>query len=280
MKSVVLVLSLALLIVAAPRVHAQASAIPAATPTAPAGENSDQQGRKLLDQMVEALGGDAWRARKDIVESGRTSAFFHGQPNGNNIEYTYYHRYNPEAERYGFLTDRSMILPGKKTDVVQVWTADNGYEVTYKGRTTLPKEQVEDYMRRRAHSIESVVNVWLKAPGVMVVYEGRSMVERSQADKVTILAADNDAVTIDLDANTHLPLRRTFQWRNTTFKDHDEDAEEYDAYHTIQGLPTPFTISRYRDGDLANQHFFTKVEYNTNLSSELFDPDKLLEKKK
>jgi hypothetical protein len=114
----------------------------------------------------------------------------------------------------------------------------------------------------------------------MVVYEGRSMVERSQADKVTILAADNDAVTIDLDANTHLPLRRTFQWRNTTFKDHDEDAEEYDAYHTIQGLPTPFTISRYRDGDLANQHFFTKVEYNTNLSSELFDPDKLLEKKK
>jgi len=50
-------------------------------------------------------------------------------------------------------------------------------------------------------------------------------------------------VTIDLDVNTHLPLRRTFEWRNETFKDHDEDAEEYDEYHDIQGLPTPFAIT-------------------------------------
>ena len=72
----------------------------------------------------------------------------------------------------------------------------------------------------------------------MVLYDGTSMVERRMADKVTILSANNDAVTIDLDATTHLPLRRTFQWRNTTFKDYDEDVEEYDDYHTVQGLPT------------------------------------------
>lgn len=281
MKLSVSLLSLVLLLtLASHRAQAQASEIPSAAAPAPAGETTDQRGRKLLAQMVEALGGDAWLNRKDIVESGRISSFFHGAPNGNNVEFTLYHRYKPEAERFGFLTERGMIVPGKKTDVVQVWTADNGYEVTFKGRTTLPKEQVEDYLRRRAHSIENVIGTWLKAPDVMVVYEGRSMVERRQADKVTILAANNDAVTIDLDATSHLPLRRTFEWRNTTFKDHDEDAEEYDAYHTIQGLPTPFTISRYRNGDLSNQRFFTKVEYDTNLSPDLFDPDKLLTKKK
>ncbi len=143
MKSAVL--SLALLLAVAPlRAPAQAADVPSAAAPAPAGLTSDQQGRKLLDQMVEALGGDAWLNRKDIVESGRVSSFFHGQPNGNNVEFTFYHRYNPEAERYGFLTDRGVILPGKKTDVVQVWTADNGYEVTFKGRTALPKDQVDD----------------------------------------------------------------------------------------------------------------------------------------
>ena len=67
--------------------------------------------------------------------------------------------------------------------------------------------------------------------------------------------------------------------RNTVFKDHDEDAEEYDDYHTIQGLPTAFTISRYHNGDLVSQTFYTKVEYDVDLSPDTFNPDILLKKK-
>ena len=151
-----------------------------------------------------------------------------------------------------------MIEPGKKIDVVQIWTAGNGYEITFKGQTALPKEQVEDYYRRRAHSIEEVVHNWLKAPGVMVVSEGTVMVVRRLADRVTVLTATNDAVTLDLDATTHLPLRRTFRWRNPQFNDYDEESETYDDYHTIQGLPTPLTITRYHNGEMSSQRFLTK----------------------
>jgi hypothetical protein len=270
-------------VMASPRLFAQASDIPSAAPTRPAGLTSEQLGRKLLDEMIEALGGQAWLDRKDMQVSGRTAAFFQGQPNMNVIEYTGWRQFpdgtRPGAERIGFLTDKSMILPGKKIDVVQIWTADAGYEVTYKGRTTLPKEQVEDYLRRRNHSIESVVNDWLKAPGVMVISEGTGMVERRMVDKVSVLSANNDAVTIELDSTTHLPLRRRFEWRNETFKDHDEDVEEYSDYHTIQGLPTAFTVTRYHDGEMANQRFLTKVLYNQGLSPDLFNPDNLLKKK-
>ena len=169
--------------------------------------------------------------------------------------------------------------PGKKIDVVQIWTADNGYEVTYKGQTTLPKEQVEDYYRRRAHSIEEVVHTWLKAPGVMVVSEGTVMVVRRLADRVTVLTATNDAVTLDLDATTHLPLCRTFRWRNPQFNDYDEESETYDDYHTIQGLPTPLTITRYHNGEMSGQRFLTRVVYNLPLAPSLFDPAVLLKKK-
>lgn len=249
----------------------------------PAAQTQEQRGRQLLDAMVAALGGEAWLNRKDMQFHGRIASFFQGAPSGIVTEFDAWHQFpdatHPEAERIGFLTDKSMILPGKKIDVVQIWTGGNGFEVTYKGKTSLPKEQVEDYYRRRAHSIEEVVRTWLKAPGVMVISDGTSMVERRLADKVTVLSANNDAVTIELDARTHLPLRRTFEWRNTTFKDHDEDAEDYADYHTVQGLPTAFTVTRYHNGDMASQRFLSKVQYNTGLPKELFNPDNLLKKK-
>ena len=283
MKSAVLTLTLFAASLTPLCAHAQAHDIPSAAPPLPAGQTQEQRGRLLLDQMVAALGGDAWLHRTDMTVRGRTAAFFRGEPTGAVIEYSGYRQFpvdgRPEAERIGYITDKSPILPGKKIDIVQIYTAGQGYEVTYKGRTTLPKEQVEDYFRRQNHSVESVIRDWLKQPGVVVIAEGNTMVERRLAEKVTVLSANNDAVTLELDAATHLPLRRTFQSRNAQFKDSDEDVEEYDDYHTIQGLPTALTFTRYHNGDMSSQRFLSKVEYNTNLSPALFNPDNLLKKK-
>ena len=267
--------------------RAQAADIPSAAPATVAGQTDTQRGRILIDQMIAALGGDMWLNRATMQLDGRTSSFFQGQPNPYITEYHELHRFAApkalppqlEADRVGFLTPRGMIMPGKVIDVVQIWTAGHGYEVTYKGRTELPKEQVEEYYRRHAHSIEEVVHNWINAPDVMIIAQGTTMVERRIADKVTVLTAKNDAVTLELDATTHLPVRRTFQWRNPQFKDFDEEAEEYDDYHTVQGLPTPMTITRYHNGEMANQRFITKVVYNTPLSPDLFDPANLLKKK-
>lgn len=273
--------SLALLLPAS--LHAQARDLQDASPPLPNNQTQEQRGRQLLDQMVAALGGPAWLSRHTATELGRTAAFFRGAPTGATIDFNESRQFRTESqpplERIGFLTDKSMILPGKKIDVVQIWTADNGYEITYKGKNPLPKDQVEDYLRRRNHSIEAVVFQWLKAPGVMVVAEGTSMVERHLADKLTVLSANNDAVTIELDVTTHLPLARTFEWRNEQFKDHDEDREEYDDYHTFNDLPTPLTLSRYRNGDLINQRFLSKVEYNVPLTPDTFNPEVILRKK-
>ena len=257
-------------------VWAQAADLPSAAPPTPAGQTDTERGQTLIREMIAALGGDAWLHRTSIQTEGRTSTFFHGQPNPYITEFHDLVRLpgsgQPEAERIGFLTDKSMIFPGKKIDVVQIWKDGHGYEITYKGQTDLPKDQVDDYYRRRAHSIEEVVNTWIHAPGVMILSEGSGMVERHLVDKVTVLTDSNDAVTLELDAATHLPLRRTFQWRNPQFKDFDEEAETYDDYHTIQGLPTPLNITRYHNGDMTAQRYLTKVEYSVPATPDLFDP--------
>src|ERR1700733_11745094 len=284
MKQVTLSIAIGLLITAAAPLRAQARDIPSAAPKQATGETAEQRGRKLLDQMLEALGGDAWLNRKNVKELGHLARFFRGAPTGIVVDFTATRQFangdRPDAQRVGYITDKSMILPGKKIDIVQIWTNNSGHEVTYKGNATLPQEQVDDYFRRQDHSIESIFRVWLKSPGVMVVAGGSTMVERRLTERVTILSANNDAVTLDVDATTHLPRRRTFETRNPKFKDIDEDAEEYDDYNTIQGLPTAFTITRYHNGDMASQTFISKVEYDVDAPPETFDPTILLKKKK
>lgn len=262
--------------------HAQASEMPSGAPPTPAG-TADQRGRALIDKMIAALGGDAWLHRTSIYTEGHGSAFFHGEPNPYIIEYKETERLaasgQPWALRVGFLTPRGMIMPGKKIDVVQIWTDGHGYEITYKGKTDLPKDQVEEFYRQREHSIEEIVHNWINAPGVMIVAEGTTVVGRRLADKVSVLTANNDAATLELDASTHLPVRRNFQFRNQQFKDFDEYAEEYDDYHTVQGIPTAMTITSYKNGDMVGQRYLTKISYNGPANPSLFDVDIALKKK-
>ncbi len=252
---------------------AQATDIPSAAPVQTTGKTPEERGRILLDQMVLALGGPLWLNRSTLYREGHTASFFRGAPTGSVVDFWSFREFpvngQPDVERIEYT---------KKRDVVHIWTRETGVEVTYKGKTTLPALQVDEELRRQKHSVEEVVRTWLKQPGVMVLAEGTTMVERRMADKVTVLSANNDAVTIELDVTTHLPLRRTFEWRNETFKDHDEDAEEYEDYHTVQGLPTAYSITRYHNGDMASQLFVKKVEYGRPMDAALFDPNRPVKK--
>jgi hypothetical protein len=272
-----------LLALAASPALPQASSIPSAAPTQRAGETEEQHGRRLLDQMVAALGGQAWLHRGGITQEGRSASFFRNAPNGNNVRFVESIRPVTDpagpAERYDYLTVRGMIMPGMKKDVVHLWTKDQGYEFTFKGRTELPKVQVEDYLRRRAHSIDEVMHTWVNAPGVVVMAEGTGMRDRHLVDKVSILAPNNDAVEIEIDSSSHLPLQRTFEWRNQQFQDHDVDEETYTDYQVYDGIQTPLNITRYRNGDMVSEIFLTKVKYGPPFDPALFDPDKIAVRK-
>jgi hypothetical protein len=228
--------------------------------TGDAGLKNSVQARAALDAMVQALGGQAWLNLKNQMRQGRVAAFFHGEPSGGAIDYWEYHAW-PDHDRIEY---------SKHRDVVQFYIGRAGEEVTYKGKAPLPQEQVDDYLRRRDHSIETVVKLWLNDPKTILIYEGQRLAERHLADQVTLISAGNEAVTILMDTQTHLPLRRTFQWRDPVYKDKNLDAEEYDNYHSIDGLPTPFTITRFKNDDMIRQYFIVQVSYNQDLPADLW----------
>jgi hypothetical protein len=222
-----------------------------------------KQARAVLDQMVQALGGQAWLNIKNVEREGQVAAFFHGRPDAGTTMYFEYHQ-GPDHDRLEFTKHR---------DVVQFYVGRTGEEVTYRGKAPLPQDQVDDYMRRRDHSIETVVKTWMNDPKTILVYEGQRLAERHLADQVTLISADNESVTIQTDTQTHLPLRRTFQWRDRLYKDKNTDAEEYDDYHTMEGFPTPFTISRYKNDDEIRQYYVVHVKYNQELPEDFWSVD-------
>jgi hypothetical protein len=229
-----------------------------------ASANANQQkARAALDAMVAALGGQKWLSLETSMQHGRTSGFYQGKPTGAIADYTEFKKF----------PDQSRVELGKKRNVFEIVDGKQGWEVTYHGKKALRADQMADIIRRRNHSIRTAIQVWMKDPRTLLIFDGQSQVERHLTDKVTLIDAQNDSVTIQMDDQTHLPLRRSWQWRDPLYKDKNTDAEEYDDYHPVDGIPTPFTISRYHNGDLVNQRFLYRAAYNVPLPPDSFNPD-------
>ena len=222
-----------------------------------------QQARAALDRMVQALGGQAWLDMKNQEREGFIAAFFHGNPDAGTTLYYEFHQW-PDHDR---------VDVTKHRDVVEFYLGNEGWEVTYRGKKPMDKELLDDFLRRRDHSIETAIKVWLKDPNTILVYEGQHLVERKLGEQVTLISADNESITILMDTQTHLPLERIFQWRYPLYKDKNTDAEEYDDYHTMEGFPTPFSITRFKNGEMWRQYYIKKVTFNQTLSGDFWSVD-------
>jgi hypothetical protein len=252
---------LAILLTPAPFLSSQSTAPSPVSATDDAASKNAAKARAALDAMVKALGGDAWLNLKNEHREGRIAAFYHGKPSGATSEYYEYHIW-PDQDRVEFTTHH---------DVVQIYNGNQSAEITYKGRAPLPPEIVEEFIRRRNHSLETIVKVWLKNPNTILLYEGQHLAARHLAEQVTVISPDNDSVTIMTDIQTHLPLKRDYQWRDPLYKDKNNESEEYDDYHTVDGIPTPFIVTRFVNDDMVRQKFLYRAFYNQTFPPDTFD---------
>ncbi len=246
-----------------------ASAAQSATPAVADGNQSDPQAVTLMQQMVAALGGARWLALQNVVEEGRTSGFYQGKATGAIGDFRLLRtepasRTDPGLQRTEYT---------KKRDVVTILTPDIDWEVTYRGKRELPPEEYLSVFRRRDHSLEEAVRVWWHEPGTVIFFGGHKMAERHLVDEITLLNSNNDNITLQLDADSHLPVRASFTWRDPLYKDNNEDAEDFADYHPVDGLPTPLNETFYHNGDMTSQRYLAHVYYNVPVAPDAFDVD-------
>ena len=233
----------------------------AATASIPPDQVNAHQARELLDQAIKALGGDAYLSVHDMQEQGRTYSFFHGRPSSNGVLFWRFLEY-PDKERIELTPQR---------DVAQIYNGDKGYEVTYKGPRAVEKKDMDDYLRHRKFSLETILRSWTNDPSVALFFDGAALAGNLAAQRVTLINSKNESVSVYFDIDTHLPIKKDHSWRDPVDRERNLEEETYNGYRPVQGIMTPFGFTRYFNGDMQTERFVTSVSYNQSLNPAMFD---------
>ncbi len=226
----------------------------------PVDQDNARHARAVLDQTIKALGGPAYMNVQDVSQEGRGYTFHLGRPNSLGILFWRFYRF-PDKER---------IELTKQRDVIYVYSGDKGTEITFKGPTPQDPKDLTEYLRRRHFSLDWVLRKWLQEPGIALFYEGQTVAEEKPVEQVTVMNAHNEGVTIYVSTDDHLPVKKTYSWRDPADKERNIEDEVYDNYREVQGVMTPHTITRFYNGDMSSQRFLTAVSYNQGISDSQF----------
>ena len=220
-----------------------------------------KKARAILQQMIDALGGQAYMNIQTIEEEGRTYSYYQGVPNGYGTPFWLFYQ----------VPDKERIELTKQRDVIYIYNGDKGYEKTYKGVAPMEKDSLKAYIRQHEHSLEYVLRKWLPDPTTALFYDGPAVAEQKACDSVTLFNAKNDSVTIFINTENHLPVKKTFEWRDPMDNLKNTEGETYDNWRREQGFPTPHTPLRTHNGEVNSQRFLTTVKYNTPMPDSMFD---------
>ena len=240
----------------------------------PVDQANASKARAVLNQAIKALGGDAYLNWKDMEVEGRSYSFHHGEANSVGTVFW----------RFRKFPDKDRIEITKKRDIIQIYNGDKGYEITYKGIRNLEgKDDLVPYLRRRKFSLDVVLRTWLNQPGVALFYEGQTIAAQKETQQVTVMNSKNDAVTIYVDINSHLPVAKSYKWRDPLDNQRNEEEEIFDNYRETQNIMTAYDTTRLFNGEMSAQAFLSTAKYNQGLDDSQFDPqvaDSKVNKKK
>jgi hypothetical protein len=236
---------------------------PAKDASVPADQKNAHQARELLNQAIQALGGQAYLTARCMQEQGRVYSFYHGHPTSNGVFFWRFLKF-PGKERIELTPQR---------DVAYIYTDNKGYEVTYKGPRAVEKKDLDDYLRRHKFSLETILRSWVNDPTVALFYDGNALAGSLAAQKITLINSKNESVSVYFDIDTHLPIKKDYSWRDPADKERNTEEETYNGYRLVQGIMTPYGFTRYFNGDMQTERFVTSASYSQDLDEAMFDPN-------
>ena len=200
----------------------------------------------------------------DMQQTGRTYGFYHGRPSDAGALFWRFVEY-PDKER---------LEVTKERDVAYVYTGDKGYEVTYKGRARrgekgsrrLPAPP-QIFFGNHAARLDQ-----RSQRGPLLRWHGSRRQPRSAAGYAHQFQRRSGQALFrprhSSAAQEELQLAR-LRWTNSA----TIEEEIYDNYKPVQGVMTPYSFTRYYNGDMQSQRFLNTIQYNQGLDPAMFDPN-------
>lgn len=231
-------------------------------------EQSAAKAKGLIQQAVDALGGQAYLNVHDTTCTGQLSQFGHsGDLNG----FAKFIDYEQPP-----LKDRQENIP--KRNLINIFNGDKGWVLDRGGVSEAATSDVARFEEDVKIDIDNILRHRVHEPNMIFRYAGPDVVDLKEADWIEIIDNENRTIRIAFARSTHLPIRKTVDIRDPSTQLKSQEIEYYSLYHPIDGVQTAFQITRERNGFKVYQVFFDKCQYNTSVPDSLFTKESLDER--
>jgi hypothetical protein len=231
-------------------------------------DQSSAKAKQILQQAIAGLGGPAYLNVKDVTVEAKLGQFDHsGQLRG----YAKIIDIAIPPDK-----DRTENLP--KRNIIEVRNGDKGWDLDRGGVSEATITDMATSQEDTKKDIDNILRHRIHEPGMIFRYGGLDVVDYEESDWVELVDSENRTFRIAISRSSHLPIRKVVDTRDANTRMRSEEIEYYSNYHPINGIQSPFQITRERNGIKIYQVFFDKFEYNTGVSPELFTKESLDER--
>jgi hypothetical protein len=231
-------------------------------------EQSAAKAKAVIAQSIAAMGGPAYLNVHDVTYEGRLSQFGHsGELNG--FEKFLDFEVPPEK-------DRQENLP--KRNLIEVFNGKEGWLLDRGGVQEEGAEAIARFQEDQKKDIDNILRHRILEKDMSFHYAGPDVVDMKEVEWVELTDSDDRTIRIAFAKGTHLPVRKIVTVRDARTRLRTEELEYYSNYHPIQGVTTPFQITREKNDIKVYQVFFDKISFNTNPAPEMFTKQSLDER--
>jgi len=233
-------------------------------PTTAAAQEIDKA-HQLLEKIMQALGGTAYRTVEDITQKGRVYDFTNGSLSGPGSKFKNYIRFpNKQWTEYG-----------KKGNIVFLNAGEEGWELDKQGINEQTPEALESFVESFQRDYDYFLRFRVHDEDMQLYYLGREFIDNHPAYILELVDADGESYKLYVDAITNLPRQLHYRRYSALRGARVPFVEYFGKYINIQGVETPMHVSRERNGQRIMEVFFSDIQYNQNLSDEFFTRDNL-----
>ena len=238
-------------------------------------EGSEARAKRVIEEAVAALGGDAFLNMTDRAESGRVYAFYREKLTGLASATIYTEYVTPRSDPHELaVRERDSFLKSNKSDkeeYADLFTDKEVWDISFRGVRPLAADRFPRYKDSVRHNIFYILRERLHEPGMIFESRGSDVVDNRPVEIVDITDADDSTTTVYFDQTTKLPMRQIFYRRNEVTHDRDEEVTIFAKYRDVSGVQWPFDIQRMRNGEIIFQIYADSVKINSNLPQSLFE---------
>jgi hypothetical protein len=241
-------------------------------------EQSAAKAKHILDQLVDAMGGQAYLQVRDTDCTGRLAQFEH---NGDLSGYTNFRdywrlpdknrtEYEVKGAKGGLLGVLIGQIPFKGGTIIELYNGDEGWTMDRGGVSEQPTTNVTDFKEQTKRDIDNVLRFRLKEEGMVFRYGGTDLIDMKQVEWVELVDREDRTFRLAVLQSSHLLARSVVITRDETTRERTEEVTYYGNYHLRGSVMAPLQVERRRDGRRLFQAFFDTCSFDQHFPDDFF----------